>query len=94
MLAQDKNLSTNFCHDLAFVLQSAVLQNMLNDVVTVLILQEGAEMYVAVFFYYSILYLKLFSKRNMPFNLTDKHAVFFSSSQLVRHSCISKVTGQ
>lgn len=51
MLAQDKNLSTNFSHDLAFVLQSAVLQNMLNDVVTVLILQEAAEMYVAVYYY-------------------------------------------
>lgn len=42
MLAQDKNLSANLCHYLAFIFWSAMLQNMLNDVVTILILQEAA----------------------------------------------------
>lgn len=43
VLAQDKNLSANFCDNLALVLGSAVLQNMLNDVVTILILQKDVK---------------------------------------------------
>lgn len=43
VLAQDKNLSTNLCHYLALILWPAVLQNMLNDVVAILILQEAVE---------------------------------------------------
>ena len=42
MLTQNKNLSANLCHYLALILWSAMLQNMLNDVVTILILQEAA----------------------------------------------------
>lgn len=43
VLAEDKNLPANLCDDLALVFWSAVLQNMLNDVVTILILQEAVE---------------------------------------------------
>lgn len=43
MLAQDKNLSTNLRHYLALIFWSAVLQNMLNDVIAILILQEAVE---------------------------------------------------
>lgn len=42
MLAQDEDLAANLRHYLALIFGSAVLQNMLNDVVTVLILQEAA----------------------------------------------------
>lgn len=42
VLTEDQDLSTNLSDYLAFVFWSAVLQNMLNDVVTILILQ-GAE---------------------------------------------------
>lgn len=43
VLAEDKNLSANLCDYLALIFWPAVLQNMLNDVVTILILQEAAE---------------------------------------------------
>lgn len=43
MLAQDKNLPAHLCHYLALIFWSAMLQNMLNDVVTILILQEATE---------------------------------------------------
>lgn len=43
VLAEDENLSANLRNDLALVLRSAVLQNVLNDVVTVLILQRAVE---------------------------------------------------
>lgn len=39
MLAQDEDLPTDLCHDLALVFGPSVLQHVLYDVVTVLILQ-------------------------------------------------------
>lgn len=43
VLAKDKNFSTDLCNYFAFVLWSTVFQDMLNHVVTILILQEAAE---------------------------------------------------
>lgn len=43
VLAEDKNFSANLSNNLALIFWSAVLQNMLNDVVTVLILQGAVE---------------------------------------------------
>lgn len=43
VLAQDENFSTDLCYYLGLVFRSAMLQNMLNDVVTVLILQEAVK---------------------------------------------------
>lgn len=43
MLAEDKNLSANLCNYLALIFWSAMLQNVLNNIVTILILQEAVE---------------------------------------------------
>lgn len=41
MLTQYQNLPSDLCYDLALVLGPAVLQNVLDDVVTILVLQEA-----------------------------------------------------
>lgn len=43
VLAEDKNLSANLCNYLALIFWSAMLQNVLNNIVTILILQEAVE---------------------------------------------------
>lgn len=44
MLTEGEDFTSNLCHNFALILRSAMLQNMLNDVVTILILQEAAHM--------------------------------------------------
>lgn len=43
VLAEEKNFSADLCNYLTFIFWPAVLQNMLDNVVTILILQEALE---------------------------------------------------
>lgn len=43
VLAQEEHFSTDLCHNLALIFGSAVLQDVLDDVVAVLILQGAME---------------------------------------------------
>lgn len=93
MLAQDKNLSANFCHNLALIFWPAVLQNMLYNVVTVLILQEAVEVWAQgkeTFFF------KTKQNKNLIItqNLCDILMHYFSSLVLIVSDCHASLQWQ